>query len=294
MRIFLLRSFLIFCSWLPLPATHMLGRFIGWLLIVVPNRLSRDTRTNISLCLPTLDNRQQRRLAWKSLVETGKTLLETGVFWFRSAPRALRLIRAVHGLELVQAGVARGRGIILATPHLGAWEAAGLYGAATFNMTCLYRPQRVRELEDLMHSARNRLGEHFVPATVSGIRRVCQTLAQGGTVAMLPDQEPRPGTGGNFTPFFEIPARTMTLLARLANRTGAVVVFAWCERLPRGRGYTLYFSAAPHEISSPDLAVATCAMNRSIEGMVRACPAQYQWSYRRFRTRPAGMPGLYG
>ncbi|UCC56198.1 MAG: lysophospholipid acyltransferase family protein [Gammaproteobacteria bacterium] len=293
MRLLFVKSFLTVSSWLPLPAIHLLGVFVGWVLILVPSRLSRDSRTNISLCLPTLDSGHQRRLVRKSLVETGKTLLETGALWLRPGPRALRLIRSVDGLEVVQAGVEQGRGIILATPHLGAWEAAGLYGAATFNMTCLYRPLRVRELEELVRSARNRLGAHFVPATGRGVRNVCKTLAQGGTVAMLPDQEPRPGAGAVFTPFFGTPARTMTLLARLANRTGAVVIFAWCERLSRGRGYVLHFSAAPHDISSPDLAVATLAMNRSIEELVRTCPEQYQWSYRRFRTRPAGVSGIY-
>jgi KDO2-lipid IV(A) lauroyltransferase len=293
MRLLLVKVFLRTAALLPLPAVHLLGILTGWALILVPNRLARDTRTNISLCLPNLDRVRQRQLARESLVETGKTLLETGALWLRSGPRALRLIRSVQGLEVVQAGMEQGRGIILATPHLGAWEAAGLYGAATFNMTCLYRPLRVKELEELVRSARNRLGANFVPATGRGIRRVCKTLAQGGTVAMLPDQEPRQGTGGNFTPFFGIPARTMTLLARLANRTGAVVIFAWCERLSWGRGYTLHFSAAPQDISSPDLSVATLAMNRSIEGLVRSCPAQYQWSYRRFRTRPAGVSWIY-
>ena len=293
MHLFFVKMFLKASALLPLPVVHLLGVLTGWALFLVPNRLARDTRTNIRLCLPDLGRARQRRLARKSLVEAGKTLLETGALWLRSGPRALRLVRSVQGLELVQAGIEQGRGVILATPHLGAWEAAGLYGAATFNMTCLYRPLRIRELEELVQSARNRLGANYVPATEHGIRSVCKTLAQGGTVAMLPDQEPRPDTGGNFTAFFKTPALTMTLLARLANRTGAVVIFAWCERLSRGRGYALHFSTAPHDIYSPDLDAATLAMNRSIEGLIRTCPAQYQWSYRRFRTRPPGEPGVY-
>ncbi len=83
MRLIFAKFFLTVCSWLPLPAIHLLGACLGWALTLVPNRLSRDTRTNISLCLPALDKQQQLRLVRESLVETGKTLLETGALWLQ-------------------------------------------------------------------------------------------------------------------------------------------------------------------------------------------------------------------
>lgn len=292
MRLFIIKTALRAVAILPLPVIHSLGCVLGWALAVVPNQLRRDTCTNIKLCLPELDQARRRRLVRKTLVETGKAMLETGALWFRPGRQALQLIRRIEGRELVQTALEKGRGIILATPHLGAWEAAGLYGAATFNMTCLYRPLRIPELEGLVRSARNRLGANYVPATPGGIRSLCITLEQGGTIAMLPDQEPQSGAG-IFAAFFNSPAWTMTLLPRLANRSGAPVVFAWCERLRRGQGYVLHFSAAPDRVSSRDLNKATHAMNRSIEELVRRCPSQYQWGYRRFRTRPDGKPAIY-
>lgn len=292
MRLFLIKTAMLSLSILPLPLIHGLGSLLGWTLALVPNRLHRDTCTNIKLCLPELGTARQQQLARDSLVETGKTLLETSALWCRPGKQAVQLIRRVEGHELVQAALEQGRGVILATPHLGAWEAAGLYGAATFKMTCLYRPLRIPELEDLVRSARNRLGANYVPATRGGIRHLCRTLEQGGTIAMLPDQEPQ-SSAGTFATFFNTPAWTMTLLARLANRSGAPVVFAWCERLPRGQGYTLHFSAAPEEVGSRDLNAATRSMNRAIEELVRQCPSQYQWGYRRFRTRPDGYSGFY-
>jgi KDO2-lipid IV(A) lauroyltransferase len=292
MRLFLLKTVLRTVAVMPLPVIHSLGCLLGWTLALVPNRLRRDSCTNIKLCLPEQDPAHQRRLVRKSLAETGKAMLETGALWFRPGPQALQLIRRIEGHELVQAALEQGRGVILATPHLGAWEAAGLYGAATFNMTCLYRPLRIPELEGLVRSARNRLGANYVPATPGGIRSLCKTLEQGGTIAMLPDQEPRSGTG-IFAAFFNSPAWTMTLLTRLASRSGAPVILAWCERLRRGQGYILHFSAAPDRVCSSNLKEATHAMNRAIEELVRQCPSQYQWGYRRFRTRPDGKPAIY-
>jgi KDO2-lipid IV(A) lauroyltransferase len=116
----------------------------------------------------------------------------------------LQLIRHVDGLEHIENAIAAGRGAILATPHLGAWEAAGLYCAARFNITCLYRPLRMPDLDSLVNQARSRAGGNYVPANGRGIRMLYRTLEEGGTVAMLPDQEPQAGTGV-FAPFFGRP-----------------------------------------------------------------------------------------
>jgi KDO2-lipid IV(A) lauroyltransferase len=292
MRQILIKSLLVSCSWLPLTVCHALGSVIGWGFMFIPNRAARDTKTNIELCFPEMTRSEQRRLIRQSLVETGKSILEASVLWMRPGEKALQLIRQVDGLDVAMKARDAGYGLILATPHLGAWEAAGLYCGATFGMTCLYRPLRMIKLEALVHDARSRLGASYVPASAHGIRAVSVAAGRGGTVAMLPDQEPRSGSG-HFAPFFGMPAYSMTLLVRLSKRTGAPVVFTYCERLPRGRGYHLHFREAPQEIHSLDTDTAVTAMNRAIEGLIRECPAQYQWSYRRFGNRPDGSRSVY-
>ena len=211
--------------------------------------------------------------------------------WLRPGENALRLIKRVDGNELVEQTIAKGSGAILATPHLGAWEAAGLYGSAQFKITCLYRPLKMQELETLVQTARNRLGGNCVPATAKGIRVIYKAMDQGGVVAMLPDQEPQAGTG-IFAPFFGIPAYSMVLLARLAAKTDTPIIFAWCERLSWGRGYHLHFRAMP-ESNHPDLDTAVTATNQAVENCVRECPEQYQWSYRRFKSQPDGEASFY-
>jgi KDO2-lipid IV(A) lauroyltransferase len=292
MRRAIVKSLLLSSSWLPLAVTHVLGTLIGWGLMLFPNRAARDTKINIELCFPELARARQRRLVRKSLAETGKTILETGALWMRPGTKALQLIRYVDGLDVAMRAREAGNGLILATPHLGAWEAAGLYCSATFGMTCLFRPLRMIELEELVYDARSRLGATYVPATARGIRTIFTTAGKGGTVAMLPDQEPQSGSG-RFAPFFGIPAYTMTLLVRLSGSTGAPVVFTYCERLPRGRGYHLHFREAPQGIYSKDTNTAVLAMNKAIEELIRECPTQYQWSYRRFGKRPAEEPSIY-
>jgi KDO2-lipid IV(A) lauroyltransferase len=292
MRRVLIKFLLITCSRLPLVVIHALGSVIGWGFLLLPTRATRDTKTNIALCFPELTRSAQRGLIRQSLVETGKTLLETSALWMRPGENVLQLIRYVDGLDVALRARDAGYGLILATPHLGAWEAAGLYCGATFNMTCLYRPLRMSELEELVHIARSRLGATYVPASARGIRTLIMATEKGGTVAMLPDQEPRSGSG-QFASFFGIPTYSMTLLVRLSKKTGAPIVFTYCERLPRGRGYRLHFRKAPQGIHSTDTNTAISAMNQAVEGLIRECPAQYQWSYQRFGKRPDGERPVY-
>jgi hypothetical protein len=62
-----------------------------------------------------------------------------------------------------------------------------------------------------------------VRAEASGVRTLLKRLQKGGVVGILPDQQPKAGEG-EFAPFFGKQALTMTLLGRLANRSGAQVL----------------------------------------------------------------------
>src|SRR3569833_4204907 len=256
MRARLIRSLLRVFAALPLPLAHAIGAVIGAGLMLVPNDLRRISRINTPLCLPELTRAEQRTLLRRSLVEAGKTMCEAGALWLWPRARLLSLVRAGSGEEHVRAALQQGHGRILATPHLGAWEMMGLYSSARYPLTSLYRPPRMREMDALERRGRERLGARLVPVGAGGVRALYQTLARGEVIGMLPDQEPGAGNG-LFAPLFGIEANTMALLPRLAIKTGARV------------------------------------MNEGVEALVRRCPQQYQWGYKRFRTRPAGEKPLY-
>jgi KDO2-lipid IV(A) lauroyltransferase len=104
-------------------------------------------------------------------------------------------------------------------------------------------------------------------------------------IGILPDQQPKAGEG-QFAPFFGTPALTMVLLSRLAQRTGATVLFAFAERLPNGAGFRIHILPAPHGIADDDLPTAVAALNRGVEDCVCIAPEQYQWAYKRYSIRP--------
>jgi Kdo2-lipid IVA lauroyltransferase/acyltransferase len=292
MRVYLIKAMLSAFALLPLPVTHMIGVIVGWWLSIIPSELKRVSIVNLKLCLPALDASSRRRLLRDSLIETAKTAAELGPLWYWREERLKLLVKKVSGEEAVQRAREFGHGVIIAAPHLGAWEMVGLYCAARYPMTSLYRPPRISELDSLIHKARSRFGAHMVPTDMSGIRALYNALARGEFVGILPDQEP--GTGsGQFAPFYGIPAYTMTLMYRLSCRTRAAIFFTYAERLPKGRGYHLHFVPATQDISEYDQPTALELMNKNIAYCVDSNPAQYQWSYKRFRTRPPGEPNFY-
>lgn len=278
----LIRGFAI----LPLSWAQSLGAFFGWLLWQIPNRLRRTTEGNLARCLPELTDDERRRLAKTSLVASGKTIAEVGAVWFWSTQKLLDRIEGVEGEEHLQRALATKRGVLVLVPHLGNWEILSRYLQARIQVIALYRPPRIVEMNTYIRQARERHGAELVPADRSGMRRIVEALTAGKGVGMLPDQEPLK-QHGVFAPFFGTPALTMTLVARLARKYGAASLFGYCERTGKG-GFRLYFQPAPEGLDSADLESATTQLNRGVEECVRRCPEQYNWSYRRFRTRPPG------
>jgi len=293
MRTFLIHFLFTLCAWLPLSLNHRLARLIGLLFALIPNDMRRVTRINLQLCFPELDQAARQRLERHSLIEMVKSGLEMGPMWLWPQSRCLRLIQRVHGQELLDQAIARGDGVILAAPHIGMWEMIGIYVSSRYAMTSLYRPPRLAALDEIMRRGRERFGARLVPTDASGIRGLYKALAQGELIAILPDQEPRWGNGV-FAPFFGLPAYTATLLPRIAHKSRATIILCWAERLPGGRGYDLHFRAVDEQCYNADLTLAAGALNREVEHCVRELPQQYQWHYRRFRTRPDDeRPGYY-
>jgi KDO2-lipid IV(A) lauroyltransferase len=124
-----------------------------------------------------------------------------------------------------------------------------------------------------------------VRAEGAGVRALYKRLAAGGVAGILPDQQPKQGEG-QFAPFFGLDANTMVLLPRIAQRTGATVLFAFAERLVRGAGHRIRILPAPAGIADPDLRVACTALNRGVEQCVDLAFPQYQWTYKRWAERP--------
>lgn len=277
---------------LPLRLSRALGRLLGSLAWVFGSRMRKVTLTNIALCFPELDLQAQRSLARESLRHTFMTLTETGAVWLWPGARSLGLIQEVEGKGLLEEAKAQGKGVIVLAPHLGNWEMVGLYLNAcglgpSFQ---LYQAPADAQLAALILKARSRLGATMVATDNKGVGELLRALRAGHIAGILPDQVPGEA-GGQHAPFFAQPALTMTLLNRLQQKTGAIVVAAFAERI--AGGFKLHLQAPDAGIYAADMEEALAGLNRSVEQLVRLAPVQYQWEYKRFRRPPAGQPSVY-
>lgn len=277
---------------LTLARCHQIGTVIGWLAYLMPTKFRRDATSNVEVCFPQLSKKQQGALIRKNLIETGKTLTEAGPLLLWKAEYIEQHIKSVQGEDIVRQAMLRDNGIIIAFPHIGAWELFSLYCSRRYPMTTLYRKPRQQELDSLVKQGRERFGARLVQTDASGVRALLEALKRGEAIGILPDQEPPPGCGV-FAPFFDIPAYSMTLVSQLARRTGASVIIGYARRLPRAAGYNIHFRNASDGIHATSLDNSVSVLNRDIAQCIREVPEQYQWIYKRFRKRPAGVQPVY-
>jgi len=266
---------------LPLRVLHGIGSGLGRLLLWRRGRMVRNTAANLRIARPQLDGAGQEALLREVMIESGRSVSEIVKVWGAGAERALELVREVRGAALLDAALDAGKGVIIAAPHLGCWELLNYWLCRRTPMAILYRPPRIAAIEGLLRKVRGALAPEQVRADGAGVRTLYKRLAAGGTVGILPDQKPRAGEG-QFAPFFGREALTMVLLPRLAARTGATVLFAFAERLPRGIGYRIHLLPAPPGLADADLGIACRALNQGVQNCVELAFAQYQWQYKRY------------
>lgn len=275
-------------SGISLRANHRIGAFIGWIAWTCRTPVRTITLINLKLCFPQWSEADRQRIGKASAIETGKALTESLWLWKRPPSDVQNKITIVEGEHLLRKAQQAEAGLIIATPHLGSWECACLPLVVDRPITCLYQPPRMASLEPLLIAGRTNLGARLTPLDTSGIKQVLTELKQGHTIGILPDQEPD-ASSGHFAPMFAQPANTMFLLAKFAHRAKAQVLFCFCKRLPKGAGWHVHYYPSTSGVADTDKAIATKALNESVEQCIMACPEQYLWNYKRFRIRPDGL-----
>ncbi|MBN8737596.1 MAG: lysophospholipid acyltransferase family protein [Xanthomonadales bacterium] len=267
---------------LPARAFRVVGAALGWLFWISGSRKRRIVEANLNLVRPDLDTAARRGLARECLRQAGIALVEVFGIW-TNPRRTLALVREVRGETLFHAAIAARRGLILCAPHIGSWEVANYWIGAHTPFATFYTQPRQSQVDALLRRLREGGASIQFPIDDSGVRRVFRHLNDAGVVSIMPDHVPR--AGAVVAPFFGVPALTMTLLPRLARRTGATVLMLFVERLPRARGFRVHFREPPAAIRDDDPLAACTALNAGIEACVRDAFTQYQWNYKRFKAR---------
>ena len=298
------RSYLEFAvAWIILKAVGLLprrwairmGQTVGAIAHAVLPHLGRHAEANLRLAFPEMNEAERAQLKRGTFQNLGRLLGEVSQFPRLNRDNIESVVQYV-GLENYQHAVAAGRGVILLTGHIGAWELS-VFAHSIYGHPMSFLARRVDNplVEQLAERNRTRFGNRSIDKKNS-VREVLKTLKAGGVVGILADLNAS-REEGVFCDFFGIPACTTAGVATLALRTGAVVLPGYILWDEAAQVHRLHFEPPVETINTgnrdQDVVVNTARYTKVIESIVRRHPDQWLWIHRRWRTRPVGAPEIY-
>jgi KDO2-lipid IV(A) lauroyltransferase len=211
------------------------------------------------------------------------------ILWLQGRPReeVMRLVDVV-GREHVDAAMAAGRGVVLASGHIGNWEVHGLVHGWLFGaIGVVARPIDDPALDARLVAFRSS-GGNSVVYKERALGQVLRMLRGGRGVALLLDQNVA-AEDGVFVDFFGRPAATTTVAAALAAKTGCAIVPSYPRMTADGRYLLTYEPAIVWDPTTPrerGIFRITQQLAHRLEQWVREAPEQWLWMHRRWKTQP--------
>ncbi|HEX4541858.1 MAG TPA: lysophospholipid acyltransferase family protein [Candidatus Acidoferrum sp.] len=289
--------------WLILKGLGVLPRSVGRsfaagltrLLYMLLPKLRKTTEVNQRIAFPDWSDAQRKVLIRKMLRNLGWMAAEFARFP-KYAKENIEQFVVLEGHENFLEAQRRGKGVLILTGHIGAWElssfAHALYG---FPLHYMARPIENARIDTLVNGYRCRAGNQPIFKNESA-RAMLKILKDAGTIGILADQNTMPEEAV-FVDFFGKAASTTTGIARVALHTDAAVVpgyAVWDESLQK---YRLRFEPSVELIrtgdAERDILENTQKFTTVLEEIIRKYPDQWVWVHGRWNTRPQGEPPLY-
>jgi Kdo2-lipid IVA lauroyltransferase/acyltransferase len=284
-----------FIGALPRPLARASGITLGWIVYALHLRLRRVGMRNLQFAFPEKTHDERAKILRGVFTSFGRQAAEVCLFPKYTRENVSKVV-VYDGFENFERALARGKGVLFLTAHLGGWElSAFTHSLNGYPLRVVMRPLDNVYLDRLTRHYRGMHGNTMVDKD-DFVRGLLSAMKAGETAGILMDTNMTPPQGV-FVNFFGIPACTASGLARIALRTDAAVVPGFTIWDPALRKYRLRFDPAPQLVRTGDNeadAVANTALfTNIIEKYVRKYPDQWLWVHRRWKTRPEGEPPLY-
>ncbi len=187
---------------------------------------------NLAVALPRSTRRERIQIVRRMMHSYNCMLFE-----FFRLPHLTReeLLRSVEveGREHLEHAVARGRGVIIASSHIGNWELAAVVLAHWgYTLHAVAGVQLSRWLTPAVRETKSELAIHTV-APEDGFRKLLRALEHNDLVALMVDGDLY--SHGAPVEFFGRETQFPSGPGVLAQRTGALIICGYCERVARGR-----------------------------------------------------------
>ena len=282
---FLARLVLGTLSATPLPVSRKLANLYALLLDIAVPRLRRTAIKNLEMA----GFAGRERIATGIFHSIARLALTFARFPKISRQNVSQWIR-YEGLENFENARARGKGVLIATAHLGNWEfSAFAHAYLSAPMHVVVRPIDNYKIDAMVEHRRGLSGNRII-SKKQAARSILRALAAGGAVGILIDQNTTPSEGV-FIDFFGVQACAGTAFVKLANHSGAAVVPGYALWSEKEAKYVLTFE--PEVEMTGDLKQDTQRVHARLETAIRKYPDQWLWIHRRWKTRPPGEASIY-
>jgi KDO2-lipid IV(A) lauroyltransferase len=272
--------------------TMALGNAAGDLLYGLLARPRRRIHHNLKLAFPgSMPETQRNSLARQVLRFFAKNWLELFFYGGCNKPELRKRI-TIQGIENLDQALAKGKGVIAISGHIGNYPLLGTqFTERGYDFTVVIRDPKSPVTSRVYEHARAMIGLQTVYTTPERrfFKNALNTLGRNGILCLISDENKR--KGGVFVDFFGRTASTPPGPAALALRTGAAIVPVFITRNPdNSQRIHIQEEISYEKTGSPqaDVASITSLYTAAIEQRIRADLAQWMWTNFRWRTQPDG------
>ncbi len=280
---------------LPRSVARSVGATLGSVIFHTLSRLRQTGLRNLEMAFPEKTPAERERILRGVYRSLGWQLAEFCKMPGYTREQAARFIR-YKGLDNYLAARAQGKGVLVLTGHLGAWELSSFYHSLVgYPMSLVIRRLDNPLVDRFVNRVRCLHGNRVIHKD-DFARGLLTAMHNNETVGILMDTNMTPPQGV-FVPFFGTPACTATAMARVALKTHAAVLPGFLIWEPADQQYVLHFGAPITLVRSgdieADILANTALFAAATESYIRRYPDQWLWVHRRWKTRPEGEPKLY-
>ncbi|HEX3436296.1 MAG TPA: lysophospholipid acyltransferase family protein [Pseudacidobacterium sp.] len=280
---------------LPRRCARAVGACIGAIAFHAVSGLRKTGLKNLELAFPEKSLEERQQILQKLYRNLGWQLAEFCQMPSYTRENTQSFIR-YDGLENYLAARAKGKGVLIVTGHLGAWELSSFYHSLMgYPMSMVIRRLDNARVDSLVNGIRCLHGNRVLHKD-DFARGLLAAMRHGETVGILMDTNMTPPQGV-FVPFFGKQACTASGLARVALRTGAAVLPGFMLWEASEQKYVLHFGEEIEMTCTgdddADAITNTARCTAAIEAYVRRYPDQWLWVHRRWKTRPEGEAKIY-
>jgi KDO2-lipid IV(A) lauroyltransferase len=280
---------------LPRRAARGIGGGVGALAYRILPRLRSVGTKNLEIAFPEWSEAQRQEVLRKLYRNLGWQLAEFCQMPGYT-PENTRSFLRYDGLERYLAARDKGKGVLIVTGHLGAWELSSFYHSLMgYPMSMVIRRLDNAKVDQLVNGIRCLHGNRVLHKD-DFARGLLGAMRHGESVGILMDTNMTPPQGV-FVPYFGTLACTASGLARVALKTGATVLPGFMLWEDAEQKYVLHFGEEiVFDLTGDDEADAvtnTAKCTAAIEAYVRQYPDQWLWVHRRWKTRPEGETWVY-